>query len=110
MEAVPRKTQNYRTMAGLEPFKEWLLHLSDLEAKVAIVKRLERVQLGNLGESEPVGGGVLELKLQVGPGYRVYLGQDGKVLIILLMGGDKHSQKEDIQLAKKYWADYRSRK
>lgn len=110
MEAVPRILINYRTKDGREPFAEWLIHLKDVGAKVAITKRLERVEFGNLGDCKPVGEGILELRFQIGPGYRVYLGQDGRKLILLLHGGEKHSQKDDIKLAGKYWADYQLRK
>jgi putative addiction module killer protein len=110
MEVVPREIKNYQTKEGREPFNEWFIPLKDVEAKVAITKRLERVQLGNLGDCDPVGEGIVELKFHIGPGYRVYLGQDGRVLIILLLGGEKHTQKENIKLAKKYWADYKLRK
>jgi putative addiction module killer protein len=109
MEAIPREIKNYLTKEGREPFAEWLIHLKDTGAKVAIVKRLERVQLGNLGDCKPVGEGVLELKFHIGHGYRIYFGQDGKVFVVLLCGGEKHGQKEDIKLAKKYWSDYKLR-
>jgi len=110
MEVTPKDIKNYQTDEGQEPFKEWFSHLKDNKAKVAITKRLERVELGNLGFCNKVGEGVLELKVDIGPGYRVYLGQDGRVLVILLCGGDKHRQNENIALAKEYWADYKLRK
>jgi putative addiction module killer protein len=69
--------------------------------------RIARVRLGNLGNCEPVGGGVLELKINYGPGYRVYFGQVGMKLVILLCGGDKSSQAEDIRRAIEYWEDYK---
>jgi putative addiction module killer protein len=73
-----------------------------------IRKRLNRVRLGNLGDIEAVGGGVKELKIHFGPGYRVYFAEDGKTVVVLLCGGDKSSQAEDIRRAREYWADYRS--
>jgi putative addiction module killer protein len=68
--------------------------------------RLGRVELGNFGEHRGVGEGVFELVIDVGPGYRVYFGKDGKQLVILLIGGTKGSQAADIETAKKYWRDY----
>lgn len=109
MEAIPREIRHYKTNEGIEPFREWFLNLNDIKAKVAIAKRLERVQLGNLGCCDKVGDGVLELKFYVGAGYRVYLGQDVD-LVILLSGGEKHRQYKDIMLAKEYWADYQIHK
>ena len=64
---------------------------------------------GNLGKHRSVGGGVIELKIHFGPGYRLYLGQEGENLIILLCGGDKGTQGKDIRRAQYYWRDYRSR-
>ncbi len=72
--------------------------------------RLARVQLGNFGDTKGVGEGVLELRIDYGPGYRVYLGRDGSAVVILLLGGDKRTQSKDIDTAKKYWADYKARK
>ena len=68
--------------------------------------RLDRVEQGNLGKHHSVGEGVSELVIDFGPGYRVYFGQDGMDLVILLIGGDKSSQQQDIQTARKYWREY----
>jgi putative addiction module killer protein len=68
--------------------------------------RLNRLRLGNFGDCKPVGEGVIELRMPIGPGYRVYLGQDGDTLVILLCGGDKQTQVRDIVKAKEYWAAY----
>lgn len=67
------------------------------------------MRLGNLGDCKPVGSGVLELIIDYGPGYRVYLGQVGTKLVILLCGGDKSSQTGDIRKAIEYWEDYKNR-
>lgn len=63
--------------------------------------------MGNLGEWRSVGEGVNELKINYGPGYRVYFGQEGQTMVILLCGGDKNTQQKDIQRAQEYWADWR---
>ncbi len=72
--------------------------------------RLERFRLGNVGDWKSVGEGVLELRIDWGPGYRVYFAQDGKEIVLLLCGGEKGTQVRDIKDAKKYWRDYRGRK
>lgn len=111
MEAIPKKVKPYKTNDGKEPFYVWLMALKDAKGKVAILKRVDRAKLGNLGDCKPVGEGVTELRIFVGPGYRVYVGLDGQELVILLCGGDKSTQEEkDIVTAKEYWADYKLRK
>jgi putative addiction module killer protein len=94
---------------GRAPFTEWPESLGDREAAARIRFRLARVRLGNFGVWRSVGGGVMELKVDVGPGYRMYFGQFGSRLVILLCGGSKKTQRRDIVKAKTYWADYRRR-
>ncbi len=106
VEAQPREIQNYLTAEGRSPFQEWLDSLRDIKAKVRIEKRLERVALGNLGDYRSVGEGVYELRVDYGPGYRVYFGQIGSIIVLLLCGGDKSTQEQDILKAKEYWRDY----
>lgn len=91
------------------PFTEWLSTLRDVRARAQIEIRLRRVAVGNFGDCKPVGDGVSELRVDVGAGYRVYFGRHGQTLVILLCGGDKASQKMDIQHAKDYWADWKRR-
>ena len=105
MEAKPRDIQIYATAEGMQPFKEWLRNLKDAVGKSRIRSRLNRVQDGNLGKTRAVGEGVIELKDDFGPGYRIYCGQDGDT-VVLLTGGDKDSQSSDIEDAKRYWRDY----
>ena len=100
----------YVTKDGKSPFGSWLNRLRDLRAKAKIRVRLDRVRSGNLGDHKTAGEGVIELRIPYGPGYRVYLGQDGEKLVLLLCGGDKSSQSKDIAKAHTYWADYRSQK
>lgn len=88
-----------------ELFAAWLDALADRRAVERIAQRIVRLQAGLLGDVKPVGGGVSELRVDHGPGYRVYFVQRGRVLIILLCGGDKASQRRDIERAKALAAD-----
>jgi putative addiction module killer protein len=81
-------------------YASWFAALSDRTAKARIDIRIRRLSLGNLGECRSVGEGVTELRIHYGPGYRIYLKKQGDALVILLAGGDKSSQEEDIRLAK----------
>ncbi|NUQ39432.1 MAG: type II toxin-antitoxin system RelE/ParE family toxin [Caldilineales bacterium] len=99
----------YRTENGRSPYREWLHSLRDREARARVRVRIDRVALGNFGDWHAVGGGVSELRIQFGPGYRVYFGRQGNTVVILLCGGDKSTQTQDIELAKAYWADYQRR-
>ncbi|MDY7022210.1 MAG: type II toxin-antitoxin system RelE/ParE family toxin [Cyanobacteria bacterium J06592_8] len=108
MEAQPREVQRYVTSEGKIPFDEWYDSLRDRKTQAKIKLRLERVALGNLGDYRSVGEGVCELRINYGSGYRVYFGQVGSIIVILLCGGDKSSQQNDIRKAIEYWTDYRS--
>jgi putative addiction module killer protein len=88
---------------GRCPFDEWLSSLRDTVAQARILKRMRQVEAGNLGDCAPVGEGVLELRVHVGAGYRVYCGRSGTSFVILLCGGDKSSQSSDIERAKNFW-------
>ena len=110
MEGTPKSLMLYHVPDGRAPFQEWFESLRDEKGKGIINARLGRVRVGNLGDCKSVGEGVLELRVNFGSGYRVYLGQDGQTLVILLSGGDKKSQRKDIQNALEYWADYRRRR
>jgi putative addiction module killer protein len=94
---------------GRNPFRRWFEKL-DANTKVRIAASIARVSDGNLSAGKSVGGGVSELRLDFGPGYRIYYGRDGDTLVILLGGGTKQRQDEDIQIAKKLWRDYKKRK
>lgn len=110
MLAEPRTLRIYVAPDGERPFQEWMDALRDLEAQGRILARLERIRLGLLGDCKSVGDGVSELRIDAGPGYRVYFGQDGRSVVILLCGGSKASQRKDILEARAYWKDYRSRR
>lgn len=99
----------YQREDGVEPFTQWLVSLRDKAAEARIRIRLRRIEAGNLGDCEPVGAGVTELRVHVGAGYRVYFGRHGASLVILLCGGDKGSQASDIKRAKDYWAEWKAR-
>ncbi|HEX4584296.1 MAG TPA: type II toxin-antitoxin system RelE/ParE family toxin [Burkholderiaceae bacterium] len=102
--------RRYRTAAGDEPFTEWMAELSDRQARARILARLERLELGNLGDCKSLRDGVSEFRIDWGPGYRVYFGRDGQTLIILLCGGDKRKQAADIERAVQLWTEYENRK
>ena len=82
-----------------DEFASWLDNLRDLQARARIQARIERLAMGNPGDVEPVGEGVSELRIHHGPGYRVYFKKRGRMLIILLAGGDKNTQSKDIKTA-----------
>ncbi len=99
----------YQTDTGKRPFSLWLKELKDNLGKAKIRLRLDRLEMGNFGQCEPVGDAVFELKIDFGPGYRVYFGKTDATCVLLLCGGDKNSQRSDIQKAKAYFTDYQSR-
>lgn len=99
----------YQTVSDRAPFSEWFDAL-DARAAARITSGLARMERGNFGDVKSVGAGVSERRFDFGPGYRVYFGRDGDNLVILLAGGSKARQQEDIVAAKTAWADYRQRK
>ena len=82
-------------------FDEWLRNLQDRKGRARILARLESAQLGNLGDVKAIGAGVREMRVHFGPGYRIYFAQRGRVLVLLLCGGDKSTQARDIAKAHK---------
>jgi putative addiction module killer protein len=88
-----------------ELFVQWLDGLRDIQARARVQARIERLATGNPGDVEPVGAGVSELRIDYGPGYRVYFKRRGRELIILLAGGDKSTQAKDIKAALRYARD-----
>jgi putative addiction module killer protein len=106
VESKPKSLVEYAQNDGRVPFRLWLGSLKDRKAQAVIDARLTRVRLGNLGNCRSVGGAVMELKVDYGPGYRVYFAQDGDTVVVLLCGGDKSTQPSDIKKAQIYWADY----
>lgn len=99
----------YLGVDGTSPFEAWFTAL-DTAAAAKVSVALARVEQGNLSNVKGVGEGVLEYRIDWGPGYRVYFGRDGDVLVILLTGGTKKRQQRDIETAKALWADYKRRR
>jgi putative addiction module killer protein len=89
------------TLIRSSDFDRWLSGLADHRAKARILARLKSASLGNFGDCKPVGDGVFEMRVHVGPGYRVYYSRIGAIVYVLLTGGDKSSQAKDIALARK---------
>jgi putative addiction module killer protein len=83
--------------------------MRDAKGRAVIQVRLDRLEQGNFGDCKPVGEGVMELRVDFGPGYRVYLAEDGPRIVLLLAGGDKSTQSRNIKAAKMYWNDYKER-
>jgi putative addiction module killer protein len=101
--------RDYIDPAGRRPIRRWLDGL-DSVTRARVTRALVQLSLGNLSEVKSVGAGVLERRLDFGPGYRLYFGRDGDALIILLIGGSKAGQQRDIETARTYWGDYKRRK
>lgn len=104
-----KQLEIYETIDGKKPFIEWLDSVKDKSVRYRIKERLDRISLGNLGDHKVVRDGVSELRFTFGAGYRVYYAEENNKIILLLCGGDKSSQKQDIKEAVAYWQDYLSR-
>ncbi len=102
------KILEYNDTAGRSPYKSWFDGL-DAQAAAKVTVALARMGLGNLSNVKSVGGGVLEFRIDFGPGYRVYFGREGSEIIILVGGGTKKGQQMDIATAKTRWTDYKNR-
>lgn len=101
--------RQYQTVDGRTPVAEWLDGLRDSVARARIVARLDRLSAGLRGDWKSVGAGVSELRIDHGPGYRVYYAQEGDTVVLLLCGGSKRTQAKDIERAHAYWKDYKAR-
>jgi putative addiction module killer protein len=99
----------YHAIDGKSPFETWFAEL-DAAAAAKVAVALARLEQGNLSNAKGVGEGVLEYRIDWGPGYRVYFGRDGDTLVILLTGGTKKRQQRDIETAKALWVDYKRRR
>jgi putative addiction module killer protein len=109
MEAQERRIVIFKTSDGRAPFKEWLDNITDQATSAAIVQRLTRLRLGLFGDCKAVGGGVSELRINHGPGYRVYFALSGDEVVLILVGGTKQTQRKDIKTAQKYWAEVKKK-
>ena len=99
----------YKTGSHKVPFLDWLQKL-DKPTRATIKSKLERIEsAGNLGDIKHITGGIWELRIHYGPGYRMYCGRQGNKIIVLLLGGNKGSQNRDIAKAQEYWKDYARR-
>lgn len=103
------EVRHYTTVDGIDLFGRWVEGLTDRQARARIQTRIARLALGNFGDCRALGGGVSELRVHWGPGYRVYFARAGTVIVLLLCGGDKATQQRDIEHAKAYLQDYKSR-
>lgn len=110
MQTTPYQLTYYTDETGEKPFKKWLYGLRDRAAFARITTRLARVELGNVGDHKNVGSGVYELRVHYGPGYRVYYAHTGNEIVLLLLGGDKTTQAQDIATAAAYWKNYQENK
>ncbi len=110
MDKKKKTLKIFQEPGGKEPFIQWLESIKDRKTRSRIITRLDRLEVGNPGDYKQVGEGVFELRLQFGPGYRIYYGEDGPVIVILLMGGDKSSQSKDIEKSLSFWKSYKEAK
>ena len=101
--------RRYLTASGRDVFGEWLAGLRDTRTKAKVVARLDRLSAGNFGDCKALRGGLFELRINWGPGYRVYYALVDRVCVLLLCGGDKRKQSSDIKRALEYLKDYRER-
>lgn len=99
----------YTDAAGRAPFEDWLIAMKDVQGRARIRARIARLQAGNFGDCKPLRDGVQELRIDHGPGYRVYLSRQGPVLVLLLCGSDKSDQDRTIKQALSYLADWKQR-
>jgi putative addiction module killer protein len=102
------EVRRYTTGSGTDPVGDWLTAL-ELKARARIATRIDRLALGNFGDCKPVCQGVSELRIDWGPGYRLYYAMVGRTCVLLLCGGDKRKQTSDIKRAVGYLLDYRER-
>lgn len=99
----------YQTEDGRIPYEEYMDALRDRQAKLLISRRVQRAAVGNFGDHHSLDGGLHEMRLDYGPGYRVYYMYHGRAVVILLLAGDKSTQTADIKKARAYQADFKRR-
>ena len=101
--------RHYLSRAGKDVFDDWLSRLADPRLQTKIANRINRLAAGNFGDSKALGQGLFELRIDWGPGYRVYYAMLGRWCVLLLCGGDKRRQSSDIDRALEYFKDYKER-
>jgi putative addiction module killer protein len=101
--------RRYVTTLGKDVFGEWLAEVRDVRTRAKIVARIDRLSAGNFGDCKALRGGLFELRIDWGPGYRVYYALIGRTCVLLLCGGDKRKQSSDIKRALEYLKDYKER-
>lgn len=109
LPSEPLELAYYVNEEGDSPFAAWFEALDRVAAE-RVTRELERLAVGNFSNIKSIGEGVLEYRIDWGPGYRVYFGRDGATMVVLLIGGTKHRQQRDITVAKHLWTDYRRRR
>jgi putative addiction module killer protein len=100
--------RTFETSDGRVPFDDWFMHRLDSKTRARIETRIDRLALGNFGNCSSAREGVSELRIDFGPGYRVYFGRHGDTLVILLGGGTKGTQDADMKLARQYWREFKN--
>ena len=101
--------RNYLSRAGKDIFDDWLTELADARAQAKVASRINRLAAGNFGDCKSLRQGLYELRIDWGPGYRVYYAMIGRACVLLLCGGDKRKQSSDIERASQYFKDYKER-
>ena len=104
---TPKKILIFEDSSGKKPFVEWLKSL-DKKMQARIEQRILRLELGNYGDYKALKDGISELRFKFGSGYRVYFAKDGDKIVILISGGDKSTQSNDIKKAIEYWQEYKN--
>ena len=102
--------RRYTTAEGRDVFGQWLADLADVKARARIAVRIDRLAGGNFGDAKSIGKGLHELRIDWGPGYRIYYGIIETACVLLLCAGDKRKQSADLKRARAYWTDYKQRK
>lgn len=110
MEGKFKELEFYEDATGKNWYAEWFKSLRDSAVRARIKVRVDRLREGNYGDHRMLGGGLGELRLHLGPGYRVYFGDAGDKLVLLIVGGDKTTQVSDIRSARRAWDEFRDRR
>ena len=110
MQVKERSIEYYKTPGGKEPAKDWMSSVKDNLTQAILYKRIRQAGLGQFGKTRSLGSGVHEMKIDYGPGYRIYFGIHGDEIIIILMAGSKRTQQSDIEKAKTYWLQWKGSK